>query len=74
MVTGARSCARCTRVSVACDWALPRSLAPAGLLGDDVSTYLGGRANLANLFSVFDFYLSVGLKPIFELSFMPEVR
>ena len=43
-----------------------------GLLGDDLSTLLGGRANLANLFSVVAYYLSVGLKPILELSFMPE--
>ena len=31
-----------------------------GLLNDDMSTYLNGHANLINLFSVFDFYLSVG--------------
>ena len=43
-----------------------------GLLDDDMSTLLGGHANLANLFSILDFYLSVGLKPILELSFMPE--
>jgi len=43
-----------------------------GLLDDDMSTYLEGRASLINLFSVFDFYLSVGLRPIFEISFMPR--
>ena len=43
-----------------------------GLLSDDMSTYLYGHASLINLFSVFDFYLSVGIKPIFELSFMPR--
>ena len=43
-----------------------------GLLDDDMSTLLYGQASLINLFSVFDFYLSVGIKPIFELSFMPE--
>ena len=43
-----------------------------GLLDDDMSTYLYGHASLINLFSVFDFYLSVGLKPIFEISFMPR--
>ena len=43
-----------------------------GLLDDDMSTFLDGKANLINLFSVFDFYLSVGIKPIFELSFMPQ--
>jgi xylan 1,4-beta-xylosidase len=42
-----------------------------GLLSDDMSAYLGGGANLINLFSVFDFYFSVGLTPLFELSFMP---
>jgi xylan 1,4-beta-xylosidase len=43
-----------------------------GLLSDDMSTFLYGHANLINLFSIFDFYLSVGIKPIFELSFMPR--
>jgi len=43
-----------------------------GLLDDDMSTFLDGEANLVNLFSVFDFYLSVGIRPIFEISFMPE--
>jgi len=44
-----------------------------GLMNDDMSTYLNGKANLINLFRIFDFYLSVGLKPIFEISFMPAV-
>ena len=44
-----------------------------GLMNDDMSTYLNGKANLINLFSIFDFYLSVGLKPIFEISFMPAL-
>jgi xylan 1,4-beta-xylosidase len=45
-----------------------------GLLDDDMSTYLGGKANLFNLFSVFDAYLAVSppIRPIFELSFMPS--
>ena len=43
-----------------------------GLLDDDMSTYLDEKVNLFNLFSVFDFYLSVGIRPIFELSFMPR--
>ena len=43
-----------------------------GLLDDDMSTYLKGNANLFNLFSVFDYYLAVGIRPIFELSFMPR--
>lgn len=38
----------------------------------DMSAYLDGKTNLINLFSVTDFYLSVGIKPIYELSFMPE--
>ena len=42
-----------------------------GLLHDDMSALLGGRASLANLFSVIDFYLSVGLRPVFEVSYMP---
>jgi xylan 1,4-beta-xylosidase len=47
-----------------------------GILDDDMSTYLPGPsahgANLMNVFSVYDFYLEVGLRPIVELSFMPE--
>ena len=43
-----------------------------GLLDDDMSTYLDGKASLFNLFSIFDYYLSVGIRPIFELSFMPR--
>ena len=45
-----------------------------GLLDDDMSTYLKGKANLFNLFSIFDFYLSTSppIRPIFELSFMPR--
>ena len=43
-----------------------------GLFNDDMSTLLGGSPNLYNLFRAFDFYLSVGIRPIFELSFMPE--
>ena len=43
-----------------------------GLLSDDMSTLLDGKANLYNLFRGFDYYLSVGIKPIFELSFMPD--
>ena len=48
-----------------------RSIRGHGLLSDDMSALLGGEPNLFNLFSAFDFYLSVGLKPLFELSFMP---
>ena len=46
-----------------------------GLLSDDMSALLPGpgtNVSLYNLFRAFDFYLSVGIKPIFELSFMPE--
>lgn len=43
-----------------------------GLLDDDMSTLLGGSASLYNLFSTMDFYQSVGLRPILELSFMPK--
>ena len=44
-------------------------------LTDDMSTYLpmgGENANMYNIFSTIDFYLSVGIKPIMELSFMPD--
>jgi xylan 1,4-beta-xylosidase len=43
-----------------------------GIFDDDVSSYLGGGFNGFNVFSTLDFYLSVGIKPILELSFMPE--
>jgi xylan 1,4-beta-xylosidase len=43
-----------------------------GLLSDDMSVLLDGHANLYNLYSVLDFYVSVGLAPLLELSFMPE--
>ena len=43
-----------------------------GLLDDDLSTYLNGQANLWNLHSIFDFLLSISVRPIFELSFTPS--
>ncbi len=43
-----------------------------GILDDDNSALLGGHPNLYNVFRGFDFYMSVGIRPIFELSFMPE--
>jgi hypothetical protein len=43
-----------------------------GIFDDDVSAYLNGEANLINIFSIFDFYLSVGIRPIMEVSFMPD--
>ena len=49
-----------------------RSIRGHGLLSDDVSVYLGGGANLYNIYSIMDFYLSVGIQPFIELSFMPE--
>ena len=42
-----------------------------GLLDDDMSTFLGGRANLFNLFDAMDFLRSVDMRPTFELSFTP---
>lgn len=43
-----------------------------GVLDDDMSTYLGGSANMFNVYSSLDFILSHGAKPIVELSFMPR--
>jgi xylan 1,4-beta-xylosidase len=43
-----------------------------GLLDDDLSTYLNGAANMYNLHSIFDFLLSINVRPIFELSFTPS--
>lgn len=43
-----------------------------GWLDDDMSTLLSGAANMFNWFSSIDFYLSVSIKPVIELSFMPE--
>ena len=43
-----------------------------GLLDDDLSTYLNGRINMWNLHSVFDFLLSLNIRPVFEVSFTPS--
>jgi xylan 1,4-beta-xylosidase len=45
-----------------------------GILDDDMSAFLGGGANMANVFSVMDFVqLETGVQDqILELSFMPE--
>ena len=43
-----------------------------GILDDDLSTYLDGKANLYGVFRVIDYWLSVNIRPIFEISFMPE--
>jgi xylan 1,4-beta-xylosidase len=42
-----------------------------GLLDDDMSVVLDTNSYF-NVFSVFDFLLSIGMRPIVELSFMPE--
>lgn len=42
-----------------------------GVLDDDMSTFLNGGANMYNVFTLLDFLLSVSIKPILELSFMP---
>ena len=43
-----------------------------GLLDDDLSTYLNGQINMWNLHSIFDFLLSINVRPIFEVSFTPS--
>ena len=43
-----------------------------GILDDDLSTYLNGDANMFNVFSTYDFLLGHGVRPIVELSFMPQ--
>jgi hypothetical protein len=49
-----------------------------GWLDDDMSTYLpnagagAATANMFNIFSAIDYYLSVRIKPVIEVSFMPE--
>ena len=49
-----------------------------GWLDDDLSTYLPGggesgtTVSMYNIFSTIDFYQSVRIRPILELSFMPE--
>ena len=43
-----------------------------GIFDDDMSAYLNGGANMINLYSVMDFYASVGIRPVVELSFMPS--
>ena len=47
-----------------------------GLLSDDVGTFVRTRGGLLDSFSnadrIFDFLLSIGMKPFVELSFMPE--
>jgi xylan 1,4-beta-xylosidase len=44
-----------------------------GILDDDMSTYLNGGANMFNVFMSYDYLLSLGVRPIVELSFMPEL-
>jgi len=42
-----------------------------GILDDDLSTFLGGRANGALVFDSLDFFVAAGVAPTVELSFMP---
>lgn len=47
-----------------------------GLLDDDMSVVVsrdGNRYSFVNIFSVFDFLLSIDVRPIVELSFMPSL-
>lgn len=43
-----------------------------GVLDDDMSTYLNGKANGALVFDTFDFLVSQDIRPTVELGFMPE--
>jgi len=44
-----------------------------GLLDDDMSVVFGvGTYGFANVFNIFDFLVSIKMRPIVELSFMPE--
>lgn len=49
-----------------------KSLRAHGVLDDDMSTYLNGGANMLNVFSFYDYLLSIGVAPLVELSFMPS--
>jgi xylan 1,4-beta-xylosidase len=42
-----------------------------GSLNDDLSTYLGGGANMYNLFDIWNYLRSINMRPIVELSFIP---
>lgn len=42
------------------------------IFDDDMSTYLNGGYSFFNLYSIYDFLLSINMKPYVELSFMPE--
>lgn len=45
-----------------------------GILNDDMSVLLPGNVySFFNIDSIFDFLLSIGMKPLIELSFMPEL-
>lgn len=44
-----------------------------GILDDDMSTFLNGEANMFNVFQSYDWLVSLGMKPIVELSFMPQL-
>jgi xylan 1,4-beta-xylosidase len=43
-----------------------------GILDDDMSTLLDGRANGALVFDTLDFLTALGIAPTIELSFMPQ--
>lgn len=42
------------------------------VLDDDMSSYLGGGANMFNVFRSYDALLEMNIKPLVELSFMPR--
>lgn len=45
-----------------------------GLLDDEMSTVLpNGDYSFLNIFKSFDFLLSIGIEPLVELSFMPDL-
>lgn len=54
-----------------------RSVRFHGLLDDDISTYsiVNGRPTYSffNIDSIFDFLLSIDMRPMIEISFMPEL-
>lgn len=43
-----------------------------GVLDDDLSTYLNNKANMYNVFMIYDFFIANNMRPIVELSFMPS--
>lgn len=43
-----------------------------GILDDDMSVIIDGKYNFYNVDQVYDFLLSIGVRPVVELSFMPR--